>query len=258
MQHQTFSVCASSSAIATAIISLLGCFSAGCSSLRDTVTATPVGARDASDVHWDTAVDSGAPPRGEKPVEKVVFTGGDEDYYYQPVYGGEYGYTGIPQGAGYVSPYGDPGEVPFGFGALGEPNTLVVGPPTRMAMRVEGEPAVALDASRILQRAYLPLRHCYEGLVAREPSAEGSLIVSFVIGKDGKVEKGATTSGTPGDADLAKCMLKTVGELPFAASSTEAKLSATFDMKIPPPPPPNVEPRVTPVIPARPLYRPAE
>jgi hypothetical protein len=107
-----------------------------------------------------------------------------------------------------------------------------------MAVRVQGEAAAALAARRVLDRAYVPLRRCYEELVGRESKAAGSLVVSFVVGKDGKAERDANATGTPADASFTACITKTIAELTFAGAATESRLTATFDTSIPPPPPP--------------------
>jgi hypothetical protein len=154
----------------------------------------------------------------------------DDQIEYSSAYGSEIPAYGNPPYYGEV--YQPPVPVSYSSPSFVAATT---GPATRMAIRVEGDGAAILATARTLDRSYVPLRVCYEDLVTREPTAEGSISIAFVIGKDGKVQKGATTSGTPGDADLGKCIVKTVSELTFGAASAEASVRATLDLKIPPP-----------------------
>jgi hypothetical protein len=64
------------------------------------------------------------------------------------------------------------------------------------------------------------IRTCYEELLSRDATAEGKVMMNFVIGKDGKVEKASLGEETTlKDAKLEECILAYTRKLEFPATN---------------------------------------
>jgi TonB family protein len=72
------------------------------------------------------------------------------------------------------------------------------------------------DIIRRIVRAHInEVRHCYNKLLVKEPTAEGKVTVSFTIDATGKVSVSSVTDNTTGNDDVAECIAKAVKRWTF-------------------------------------------
>ncbi len=59
------------------------------------------------------------------------------------------------------------------------------------------------------------IRGCYERLLLRDASAAGRVVVYFVVGASGRVERASIESSTLGDAPTEQCIARAVAKWEF-------------------------------------------
>jgi TonB family protein len=72
------------------------------------------------------------------------------------------------------------------------------------------------DIIRRIARARIPtMRYCYEKALVKDPSLAGKIVVSFVIGPDGRVRSADVKSSTVGDATMERCVVEAIERASF-------------------------------------------
>ncbi len=84
----------------------------------------------------------------------------------------------------------------------------------------EGDPVVSgglttQEVQAVIRANLNQIRHCYEQLLQRSPSANGKIKVAFTIGADGRVSSSNIQSDTIGDAVMAGCVTGKVARWKF-------------------------------------------
>lgn len=84
----------------------------------------------------------------------------------------------------------------------------------------EGDPVVSgglttQEVQAVIRANLNQIRHCYEQLLQRSPSANGKIKVNFTIGADGRVSASSIQSDTIGDAVMAGCVTGKVARWKF-------------------------------------------
>lgn len=100
--------------------------------------------------------------------------------------------------------------------------TIIACTGTAEALAAEGEVVAKVEGSldkeiiRRVVRAHIPeIRHCYNEALARDPKAQGRVILDFTIGTDGKVLGSKVGESTLKDAQAGECMRAAVAKWVF-------------------------------------------
>jgi outer membrane biosynthesis protein TonB len=88
------------------------------------------------------------------------------------------------------------------------------------------------EVGKAIRQHVSEIRYCYETALVRNPSLEGKLVVTFVIGAEGSV-KSATNQETHADAGLVKCILDRLSKwkFPKPRRGLEVEVSYPFIFK---------------------------
>lgn len=80
---------------------------------------------------------------------------------------------------------------------------------------VSGGGLSAEEVQKVIRIHLNGIRHCYEQLLQRSPSASGKITVQFVIGSSGRVENVQTAQDTIGDAGMSGCVSAKIARWTF-------------------------------------------
>lgn len=68
---------------------------------------------------------------------------------------------------------------------------------------------------RVVRENYAQFKYCYEKQLVKNPEVEGKVVLKFLIGADGKVQKAEVTETTIESADMEQCMLRAAKRMQF-------------------------------------------
>jgi len=131
---------------------------------------------------------------------------------YDGVFGMQDGLTGSMRGSAIGNSFGVGGLGTRGSGAGGggvaygmgvKSQKLAVRPRLRLAAPAVTMGSLAPDAIRkVIRRNQAKLRSIYERVLTRNPSVAGKIVVTFVVGADGRVKKAKIKTSTLGDTAM--------------------------------------------------------
>jgi hypothetical protein len=68
---------------------------------------------------------------------------------------------------------------------------------------------------RVIRTRMNEIRYCYEKGLVQHPDLEGKLVVSFLIGRDGRAMAATPRESTIADPSVVRCVVEAVGRLTF-------------------------------------------
>ena len=68
---------------------------------------------------------------------------------------------------------------------------------------------------KVVRVYYSHFKYCYEKQLLKNPELEGKVVIKFLIGADGKVQKAEIAETTIKNAELEKCMIGAAKRMKF-------------------------------------------
>ncbi len=102
------------------------------------------------------------------------------------------------------------------LGCAPKPAPPEPGPGLATLVELQSSAVAAVDRQAISTAvATAPVRPCFEGLLARAPTANGEVIVEFTVGTAGLVTDSVASFSTVGDDEAAACVADAVRRVQF-------------------------------------------
>ena len=114
------------------------------------------------------------------------------------------------------APEGVPGCAPNEVDCLQSGEAGATSPAVAIPTEFKGKLSAAM-IRKVMKSHNKAIQGCYETELAKDDSLNGKLMVSFIIGEDGKVLAAEMKSDGVGSAALAECVLQRVGAMGFPA-----------------------------------------
>jgi TonB family protein len=111
---------------------------------------------------------------------------------------------------------GTPGSEVPGAGRS-EPETAGVAPTASGSARAAKGKIEPAEIQAIVRKAFKDFRGCYESALQRDPKAQGTVRIAFVIGPDGRVASAKVHDSTMADPQVGECLVPRFAALQFPA-----------------------------------------
>ena len=92
----------------------------------------------------------------------------------------------------------------------------------------------AQEVQQVIRTNLNAIRHCYEQLLQRSPSSQGSLKIRFVVGVNGRVSSASKAGGNLGDSRMVGCVTSKIRRWPFPRPRGGQPVTVTYPFRFSP------------------------